>query len=101
MLCYDGWDIGVVRLDQRRPGGRGVVRLVAIRREVQRQGHGRIMATLVEARARMLGIRELLLNAAPDAVGFHSRTGWREGVWDSAELCGIAANCVQMRKSIG
>jgi N-acetylglutamate synthase-like GNAT family acetyltransferase len=87
-----------VRLDQR--GSLGVVRLVAIRSERQREGHGRIMSDLIDAEALRLGITELRVNAAADAVGYYDKTGWKRGSWDPTELTGLAENCVQMTKSL-
>lgn len=94
----DGEPIGVVRLD--RLFEFGTVRLVAIVAERQRQGHGRVMEALVADAARRHAIRLLRVNAAPDAVGFYLKTGWRKDVWDINELRGIAQGCVQMVKDI-
>jgi N-acetylglutamate synthase-like GNAT family acetyltransferase len=96
LLLLDGAPIGVVRLDKR--GSLGVVRLVAIRSERQREGHGRIMSDLIDAEALRLGITELRVNAAADAVGYYEKTGWTRGSWDPTELTGVAASCVQMTK---
>ena len=98
LLLLDGAPIGVVRLDQR--GSLGVVRLVAIGSERQREGHGRIMSDLIDAEALRLGLTELRVNAAADAVGYYDKTGWKRGSWDPTELTGLAENCVQMTKSL-
>jgi GNAT superfamily N-acetyltransferase len=98
LLLLDGAPIGVVRLDKH--GSLGVVRLVAIRSERQREGHGRIMSDLVDAEAARLGITELRVNAAADAVGYYEKTGWKRDSWDPTELTGLAENCVQMTKSL-
>ncbi len=99
LLLLDGRPIGVVRLDY---GGKGtgIVRLVAIAPELQRQGHGRALGLLVEVEARHRGMHRLMLNAHPAAVGFYERLGWHAEVWDPTELTGIAADSVQMTKSI-
>jgi len=76
LLFLDGSDaVGTVRLDV---GGRGlgVVRLVAIRGDFQRRGRGRAMLEHLEQYARSLGLTELEVNSAPDAVGFYARLGW-------------------------
>jgi GNAT superfamily N-acetyltransferase len=98
LLLLDGAPIGVVRLDKR--GSLGMVRLVAIRSERQREGHGRIMSDLIDAEALRLGIIELRVNAAADAVGYYEKTGWTRGSWDPTELTGVAASCVQMTKAL-
>jgi GNAT superfamily N-acetyltransferase len=85
-----------VRLDDR--GEAGIVRLVGIMTAEQRRGHGRALDALISDEARRRGIRQLALNAAPDAVGFYEKTGWRRTVWDADELAGMAQGCVQMVK---
>lgn len=97
LLKLQGRPIGTVRLDD-FGDGTGCVRLVAIIAEEQGKGHGRIMSELLEAKARDRGIGTLFVNAAPEAVAFYERTGWSRYEWDRAELVGIAADCVQMRK---
>jgi GNAT superfamily N-acetyltransferase len=99
LLLLDGAPIGVVRLDQ-RGDHEGVVRLVAIAPALQRHGHGRRMSELVDAAARQRGMRRLVVNAHRSAVEFYRCTGWHEETWDVGELVGIAADCVQMAKSI-
>jgi GNAT superfamily N-acetyltransferase len=96
LLLLDGAPIGVVRLDQR--GSLGVVRLVAIRSERQREGHGRMLSDLIDGEALRLGITELRVNAAAEAVGYYEKTGWAQGSWDPTELTGVAETCVQMTK---
>lgn len=98
LLLLDGRPIGVTRLDRR--GVEGVVRLVAIARVDQRKGHGRVLGKLIEAEARRIGIRRLMLNAHRSAVGFYERTGWQREEWDPSEMVGLAADCVQMVKGI-
>jgi hypothetical protein len=55
---------------------------------------------LVEDYACRLGLKTLLVNAAPDAVGYYKKMGWHACVWDEAELTGIASDCEQMTKSL-
>jgi N-acetylglutamate synthase-like GNAT family acetyltransferase len=64
-----------VRLDA-RPEGKTIVRLVAIVSHLQRQGHRRVLMNLVEELAKALGLKELLVHAAPDAVGFYQQLGY-------------------------
>jgi N-acetylglutamate synthase-like GNAT family acetyltransferase len=99
LLKLDGRPIGTTRLDD-LGDRRGVVRLVAIAADIQRRGHGRVLSALVEDYARRLGLKALLVNAAPEAVGYYEKMGWRACVWDEAELTGIASECKQMTKSL-
>ena len=98
LLLVHGQPAGITRLDLR--GDIAVVRLVAIMPELQRQGHGRVMSSLVDVQARQRGVRLLRVNAAPGAVGFYQATGWQRREWDREELTGIAADCVQMERSL-
>lgn len=91
--------IGAVRLDEAGPCS-GVVRLVTIAPDVQRSGHGSMLSSLIEAYARRLGITTLLVNAAPDAVGFYEKMGWKKDIWDESELTGLAADCIRMTQEI-
>jgi N-acetylglutamate synthase-like GNAT family acetyltransferase len=99
LLKLDGRAIGTTRLDD-FGNGTGAVRLVAIIAGLQRQGHGRKLAELVEAYARDRGMTRLFVNAAPEAVGYYEKLGWRRCRWDEAELSGIASGAVQMTKNL-
>lgn len=99
LLKKDGVAIGTTRLDM-LGDGRAAFRLVAITRAEQGRGHGRVMDGLVTAEARKRGVHTLLVNAAPEAVGYYQKTGWAPFKWDPNELVGIAETCVQMRKLI-
>lgn len=96
LLLLDGQPIGTARLDLK--GERAAVRLVAIAADRQRQGHGSVLEGLLTRHAYRLGITTLLVNSAPDAVGFYEKRGWQHEVWDPGELAGIASGCVQMVK---
>jgi N-acetylglutamate synthase-like GNAT family acetyltransferase len=99
LLKLDGRSIGTTRLDN-FGNGNGAVRLVAIVSDEQNRGHGRILGAMVEDYARQLGIKTLFVNAAPEAMGYYEKVGWTQFSWNEAELRGIAAECVQMRKQI-
>ena len=64
------------------------------------QSPGATMDKMLAEKAWELGLKQLRLNAAPDAVGFYKKTGWREESWDPEELVGIASDCVQMVKDL-
>jgi len=98
LLRVGGRPAGITRLDIE--GSVAIVRLVAIAPDLQRQGHGRQMSRLVDREARRRGVTLLRVNAAPEAVGFYEATGWHRREWDSEELSGIAADCIQMERSL-
>lgn len=99
LLKLQGRAIGTARLDETGRGA-GVVRLVSISSDVQRSGHGRALSSLIEDYARRFGIATLLVNAAPDAVGFYEKMGWKKDMWDQSELRGLASDCIQMTKNL-
>jgi N-acetylglutamate synthase-like GNAT family acetyltransferase len=99
LLKLDGRSIGTTRLDDFGHGS-GAVRLVAIAPDMQRRGHGRRLALLVDDYARRLGLKVLYVNAAPEAVGYYEKLGWHACLWNEAELVGIAAGSTQMSKDI-
>ena len=45
-------------------------------------------------------MKRLFVNAAPDAVGYYEKLGWRRFNWDETELSGIAVGTIQMTKSL-
>lgn len=96
LLMLDGEPIGTARLDLVQ--GIGKLRLVVIVPEHQGRGHGAAMEQLIAEHAYGLGITTLLVNSAPDAVGFYEKRGWQRELWDASELQGMASDCVQMAK---
>jgi GNAT superfamily N-acetyltransferase len=62
VLLHDGEIVGVVRIDLIGPSRAGL-RLVGIRSDLQRQGHGRVLLRLAEEAARLLGRTEIIINA--------------------------------------
>jgi GNAT superfamily N-acetyltransferase len=71
LLMYRGDPVGVVRIDV--DGAIATVRRVAIRKDVQRRGHGRALFSLVRQFALAHGCGQLASHVAPDAVGFYER----------------------------
>ena len=74
ILIYKGMPIGVIRIDIQL--GVAWFRRVAVREELQRAGHGRVLLGLAEAFAREEGCGEVRSNVAADAVGFYERCGY-------------------------
>jgi N-acetylglutamate synthase-like GNAT family acetyltransferase len=99
LLKLDDQAIGTTRLDDRRDGA-GVIRLVAIRRDVQRRGHGAKLAAMVDDFATKLRLHTLFVNAAADALGYYKKLGWEFFDWDLVELTLIAGGGRQMRKAL-
>jgi GNAT superfamily N-acetyltransferase len=60
--------VGVVRIDL-IGSSRAGLRLVGIRSDLQRQGHGRVLLRLAEDAARLLGKTEIIINPLPDVAG--------------------------------
>ena len=99
LLLLNGGPVGTARLDL-GARGQGIMRLVAITKSEQRKGHGRVLQERFETLARGLGVTDLYVNAAPDAVGFYERMGFVREHWDDAARKGIADDTVPMRKRL-
>jgi predicted acetyltransferase/N-acetylglutamate synthase-like GNAT family acetyltransferase len=80
LLWHAGEPIGTIRIDI-LDGTRGAFRLIAIRSELQRMGHGSAMLRLAEERAVCFGCGEVSLNAIKPALGFYQKHGYRPGNW--------------------
>src|SRR5262249_13258689 len=83
VLVRDGEIIGTVRIDLVGETQAGL-RLIAIRRDLKRQGHGSGLLRLAEHAARGLGRTEIVINAHPTSVSFYLANGYREGEWRDA-----------------
>lgn len=66
--------IGVVRIDIRNDVA--WMRRVAVREDLQRSGHGRVLLQLAEKFARERQCKELRSNVASDAIRFYERCGY-------------------------
>lgn len=73
LLCNDVV-IGVIRIDVN--GTLAWFRRVAIRDDLQRLGHGRVLLRLAEEFAAAEGCNEIRSNAAVEAIGFYERCGY-------------------------
>ena len=74
LLFLDDEAIGVIRVDIN--GDRGIFRRVAIREDLQRAGHGRVLLTLAESFAQERGCLQIWSDVARDVVGFYERCGY-------------------------
>src|SRR5262245_21529005 len=73
-LLYRDVVIGVLRIDV--SGTVAMLRRVAIRDDLQRAGHGRVLLRLAEQFAIDEGCNEMRSNAAVEAVAFYERCGY-------------------------
>ncbi len=71
VFLYRDAVIGVIRIDIAGPVA--WFRRVAIRDDLQRLGHGRVLLQLAEDFAKAQGCSEVRSNAAVEAVGFYER----------------------------
>jgi GNAT superfamily N-acetyltransferase len=74
LLLYRGDPVGVIRIDVAERTA--ILRRVAVRSELQRQGHGRALISLAHEFAQGHGCVLVVSHVAPDAVGFYRRCGF-------------------------
>src|SRR5438132_262638 len=96
LLLYRRDPVGVVRIDI--DATTAIFRRVAVRSDVQRLGHGRVLLMLAQQFAEQSGCVELTSHVAPDAVEYYRRCGFTIGSESLAE--GEHAS-VYMVKSLG
>lgn len=84
LLCHDGEPVGTVRIDHRSAQA-AIVRMVAIRQDVQGRGHGRRLICKAEQFILDLGCRTALVNAALAAQDFYRGLGYGVEAWDPAD----------------
>lgn len=100
VLKFQAVCIGTARLDLLEKG-EGAIRLVAILKEEQRKGHGRVLEQKFEELARSMGVAKLFVNANRTAVGYYEKLGFIHEQWnDPTARATIAFDCVQMTKVI-
>jgi len=74
ILLRGGEPIGVIRVDVRDHVA--WFRRVAIREDLQRAGHGRVLLLLAENFARKQRCNDVRSNITADAIGFYERCGY-------------------------
>ncbi|MBA4749475.1 MAG: GNAT family N-acetyltransferase [Alphaproteobacteria bacterium] len=84
LLKKEGRPIGTVRLDHISPQI-AIVRMLAITQDHQGQGYGRALEDLICEKARSLGVRQLYVNAAKEAIAYYTHLGWQFFVWNEEE----------------
>ena len=95
LLLYHGDPIGVVRIDI--DSTTAIFRRVAVRSDVQRLGHGRVMLMLAQRFAQKSGCVRLESYVAIDAVDFYQRCGFTIGRESSG---GSGCESVYMSKAL-
>lgn len=93
ILIYKSDVVGVMRLDVAEAVA--WLRRVAIREDLQRVGHGRVLLRLAEAFAKAQGCDEMKTNAAVESVGFYEGCGYERDVDATSP-----ANSVRMWKRL-
>lgn len=83
VLVRDGEIVGTVRIDLIDATQAGL-RLIGIRGDLQRQGHGAVLLGLAEEAVRASGRTEVVINAHPTSLTFYLANGYREGEWRDA-----------------
>jgi GNAT superfamily N-acetyltransferase len=87
--------IGTIRIDIATRAA--ILRMVAIRDDAQRGGHGKVMLSLAEAFARDKGRHLVTLSSHPNAVGFYERFGYHHA---DARDAAADATLVPMSKTL-
>jgi GNAT superfamily N-acetyltransferase len=83
VLVRDGEVVGTVRIDLIDDAQAGL-RLIGIRKDLQRQGHGAVLLALAEKAVLAFGRTEVVINAHPTSLTFYLANGYREGAWRDA-----------------
>lgn len=83
LLVRDGEIVGTVRIDLIDHAQAGL-RLIGIRNDLQRQGHGAVLLQLAERAAHVFGRTIVVINAHPTSLTFYLANGYRIGDWQDA-----------------
>jgi GNAT superfamily N-acetyltransferase len=98
VLVRDGEVVGTVRIDLIDTTQAGL-RLIGIRKDLQRQGLGAILLALAELAARAFGRTEVVINAHPTSLTFYLANGYREGEW--RDKGPVPATLIRVGKRLG
>jgi GNAT superfamily N-acetyltransferase len=97
VLEADRTIVGTIRIDL-MGACCAAFRLIAIRKALQRQGHGTRLLTLAEQLVAELGCAQVTIQSAPSAVPFYRRYGYAEGNWH--DIVVPMAGTVRMGKKL-
>jgi GNAT superfamily N-acetyltransferase len=84
LLSFNGEAVGTVALDELGDGN-AAMRMVAVEKAHQGQGHGRALGSLFIEFARSHGIKRLCVNAGSEAVGYYASLGFTPETWSCEE----------------
>jgi GNAT superfamily N-acetyltransferase len=76
LLFHRGEAIGAIRVDV--DDQLAIFRQIAVREDIQRRGHGRVMLSLAEGFAQEKRCRLVRIYSAPDAAGFYARCQYHQ-----------------------
>ena len=102
LLSFNGEAIGTVALDK-LGDDTAAMRMVAVEKTHQGQGHGRALGSLLIEFAKSYGIKKLCVNADSEAVGYYGSLGFAPETWspdESEALRKNGATSIQMVKNI-
>jgi GNAT superfamily N-acetyltransferase len=83
VLVRDGEIVGTVRIDLIDDAQAGL-RLIGIRKDLQRKGYGAALLALAEKAVRAYGRTVVVINAHPTSLTFYLANGYREDEWRDA-----------------
>ena len=97
VLEVNGTIAGTIRIDLM--GARcAAFRLIAIRKALQKRGHGTRLLALAEQLVAELGCAQVTVQSAPSAVPFYLRNGYASGDWH--DIIVPLANMVRLGKRL-
>ncbi|HZN29214.1 MAG TPA: GNAT family N-acetyltransferase [Xanthobacteraceae bacterium] len=83
VLLHNGDVVGTVRIDLIDETHAGL-RLIGIRPDLRRRGHGAVLLVLAERAARAFGRTDIVINAHPTSLAFYLANGYAEEDWRDA-----------------
>lgn len=95
LLFVKGEAVATVRLDK-VGNGAVIIRLVAVRNDLQGKGVGKELMRLIIEYVKNAGLHKILVNARVTAVGYYEKFNFVEDHWNPDALHGIAKNSIQM-----
>jgi predicted N-acetyltransferase YhbS len=95
LMFMQGEPVATVRLDKVGSGA-VIIRLVAVRNDLQSKGVGIEFMRLIIEYVKNAGLHKVLVNVRITAVGYYEKFNFVEDPWNADELHGIAKNSVQM-----
>lgn len=95
LMFVQGEPVATVRLGKVGSGA-VVIRLVAVRNDLQDKGVGKELIRLIIEYVKNIGLHKILVDARITAVGYYEKFDFVEEPWNPDELHSIAKNSMQM-----